>query len=81
MSHQCHNRATCTPTADGLDYTCECDKDTVDENGYAWYGYGNERACYHFTRRDKQLNDGAVGFCEAEGYYDLGFNSRGMFYK
>ena len=26
-AHQCHNRAICTPTADGLNYTSECDTD------------------------------------------------------
>ena len=70
-THQWRHRVTCTPTADDLDYTCECDQDVVVEGaGFKWYSHDNGRKYYHYTRRDKQFYADAVGFCEVEGYYD-----------
>ena len=65
-AHTCHHRAECTPTADGLSYTCSCNTDPND--GSAGYGDGHE--CYWFWKRTGPDSgyDGLEGYCEsAEG--------------
>ena len=63
--HNCHHRATCTPTADELDYlyTCACDSNDSDQG----LGYGNGFECYWYVRRGGFFDDLTDDFCETSG--------------
>ena len=61
--HNCHHRATCTPTE--LDYTCACDSNDSDQG----LGYGNGFECYWYVRRGAKVffDDLTDDFCETSG--------------
>ena len=75
-THQCHHRAECIPSNDGLDYTCECDKPPEGQDLWTYvYGFGNGRECYHFRRREEVHYAELEGKCEQDGYFDYEINS------
>ena len=67
--HECSETATCTPTSDGMDYTCACnvlDSEWCDEYCHRWRQMGSGRECYQTIRRDKSDITVAEAACRGE---------------
>ena len=78
-AHMCHSKADCTPTDDGLDYTCECWRDADSWNADTGvyenhWGYGNGKECYKFERRGMNFYADLEGFCESEDRQNIPYD-------
>ena len=54
--HECHHHAECIPTADGLDYTCNCltwEDDTYTDRA----GLGDGRSCFKYEIQNPESFD------------------------
>ena len=67
-AHTCHHRAQCTPTDDGLDYTCACIQNPDDVT----FGFGNGHECYWFIKKNGPDNEyeGLENWCETNAGWD-----------